>query len=147
MAFVFEFVILVSVVERKLAYCRKNWIDLAVILLPLLSFMRAARLGRLVQLKQLSRTARIYRLRGIALRTWRAFVTLDVIDMILKRDPAYRIDKLQEEITDKQAELAYLQSELTRLRSQHPEAAAGLSSDDEDDEVPSGDPQSPELAT
>lgn len=122
MAFVFEFVIMISVVERKLAYCRKNWIDLAIVLLPMLSFMRAARLGTVVQIKQLSRTARVYRLRGIALRTWRAFVTLDVIDMVLRRDPSYRMEKLQEEITERADELSYLKSELERLKKRFPEA-------------------------
>ena len=122
MAFVFEFVIMISVVKRKLLYCRKNWIDLAIVLLPMLSFMRAARLGTLMQIKQLSRTARVYRLRGIALRTWRAFVTLDVLAMILKRDPSYRMEKLQEQIVEHDEELTYLKSELNRLKQRYPDA-------------------------
>ena len=120
MAFVFEFVIMISVVKRKLLYCRKNWIDLAIVLLPMLSFMRAARLGTVMQIKQLSRTARVYRLRGIALRTWRAFVTLDILAMILKRDPAYRMEKLQEQIVEQAEELTYLKSELNRLKQRYP---------------------------
>lgn len=119
MAFVFEFVIMVSVVERKLLYCKKNWIDLAVILLPLLSFLRAARLSRLLKLKQLSRTARIYRLRGLALRTWRAIVALDVIDMLLRRDPEYRIEKLQAEIDEKRIELELMARELQQMKEKY----------------------------
>ena len=130
MAFVFEFVIMISVVDRKLAYCRKNWIDLAIVLLPMLSFMRAARLGTVVQLKQLSRTARIYRLRGIALRTWRAFVTLDVLDMLLRRDPTYQMEKLQEEIAEQAEELNYLKSELARMEKRYPDH---IPEDDSDD--------------
>ena len=122
MAFVFEFVIMISVVQRKLAYCRKNWIDLAIVLLPMLSFMRAARLGTAMQIQQLSRTARVYRLRGIALRTWRAFVTLDVLDMILQRDPSYRMEKLAGEIAEQAEELNYLKSELNRLKQRYPDA-------------------------
>jgi len=122
MAFVFEFVVMISVVDHKLAYCRKNWIDLAIVLLPLLSFMRAARLGTAMQIKQLSRTARVYRVRGVALRTWRAFVTLDVLDMILRRDPSYRMEKLEEEISEKTDELDYLKSELSRLKRRYPDA-------------------------
>lgn len=122
MAFVFEFVVMISVVDHKLAYCRKNWIDLAIVLLPLVSFMRAARLGTAMQVKQLSRTARVYRVRGVALRTWRAFVTLDVLDMILRRDPSYRMEKLAEEIAEKADELDYLKSELIRLKLRYPDA-------------------------
>ncbi len=133
MAFVFEFVVMISVVDRKLAYCRKNWIDLAIVLLPLLSFMRAARLGTVMQIKQLSRTARIYRMRGIALRTWRAFVTLDVLDMVLRRDPNYRMEKLEEEINERADELRYLKSELARLRKQYPDDVSEEVSDDSED--------------
>ena len=134
MAFVFEFVIMISVVDRKLAYCRKNWIDLAIVLLPMLSFMRAARLGTVVQLKQLSRTARIYRLRGIALRTWRAFVALDVLDMLLRRDPTYQMEKLQEEIAEQADELNYLKSELERMKKLHPDHIPEEDADDVDAE-------------
>ena len=122
MAFVFEFVVMISVTKRKLVYCRKNWIDLAIVLLPMLSFMRAARLGSALQIQQLSRTARVYRLRGIALRTWRAFVTLDVLDMILQRDPSYRMEKLAEEIVEQTEELNHLKLELNRLKQRYPDA-------------------------
>ena len=122
MAFVFEFVVMISVTKRKLVYCRKNLIDLAIVLLPMLSFMRAARLGSALQIQQLSRTARVYRLRGIALRTWRAFVTLDVLDMILQRDPSYRMEKLAEEIVEQTEELNHLKLELNRLKQRYPDA-------------------------
>lgn len=116
MAFVFEFVIMVTVVEKKFRYCKKNWIDLAIIILPFIAFLRAARLGRLMKLQQLSRTAKIYRMRGLALRTWRAVVTLDVISTLLRRDSSYRIDKLGDQIRDKEQEIRLLQNELERVR-------------------------------
>ena len=43
MAFVFEFFLMVTVVEKKLRYCKQNWIDIVVIVLPLIAFLRAAR--------------------------------------------------------------------------------------------------------
>lgn len=117
MAFVFEFVVMVSVVERKVRYCKQNWIDLAIVLLPLISFMGAARLGRLVKLNQLSRTARIYRIRGLALKTWRAVVTLNVIDTLLRRDDEYRMDRLKEQITEKEREIELLRQELNSFNA------------------------------
>lgn len=116
MAFVFEFVVMVSVVERKVRYCKRNWIDLAIVLLPLISFIGAARLSRLVKLKQLARTARIYRIRGLALRTWRAVVTLNVIDTLLRRDGEYRMERLKEQIEEKQREIELLHQELKRIQ-------------------------------
>ena len=116
MAFVFEFVVMISVVEKKWTYCRVNWIDLAVILLPLVSYMGAARLGRLVKLKQLSRTAKIYRMRGLALRGWRAIVALEVIDKILRRKPEHRAEKLRSEIEEKEREIEYLREQLQAMQ-------------------------------
>jgi hypothetical protein len=116
MAFVYEFVVMIKVVERKLLYCKQNWIDIVVILLPLILFLRAARLGRLIKLQQLSRTAKMYRMRGLALRTWRAFVTLDVIDKILRRTPAYRYEKIRSQIMEKERELCRLKAELETAR-------------------------------
>ena len=42
-AFALEFVIMISVVERKLKYCVQHWIDLLVIVLPLVGFLRTLR--------------------------------------------------------------------------------------------------------
>jgi hypothetical protein len=47
-AFALEFIIMVSVVEEKVAYCKKNWLNLLIILMPLLAFMRGFQvLGKL----------------------------------------------------------------------------------------------------
>lgn len=116
MAFVFEFVVMVSIVEKRLRYCKRNWIDVAVVFLPLVSFMGAAPLGRLVKLKQLSRTAKIYRMRGLLLRTWRALVALDALDKLLRRDAEHRFEKLQAQIDEKQQELELLKLALERER-------------------------------
>ena len=113
----FEFVVMVSVVERKLRYCKQNWIDLAIVLLPLVSFIGAARLARLVKLKQLSRTAKIYRMRGLALKTWRAVLTLNVIDKLLRRDDEYHIERLEGQIAEKELELQELHDQLRSIRA------------------------------
>jgi voltage-gated potassium channel len=123
MAFVFEFVVMFSIVEKRWRYCRQNWIDVAVVLLPLVSFMGAARLGRLVKLKQLSRTAKIYRMRGLALRTWRAVVALDVIDTLLRRDAEQRMERLRTQIQEKQEEIEHLRKELARIQAKSVPAA------------------------
>jgi voltage-gated potassium channel len=121
MSFVYEFVVMVSIVKKRLLYCKQHWIDLAIVLLPLVSFMGAARLGRLIRLNQLTRTARIYRLRGLVIRAWRAVVTLNVIDKLLRRDCTFRIERLEEEIAEKQREIKSLQQELEQLRLQNSE--------------------------
>lgn len=127
-AFVFEFVIMFSVVKKRVQYCRQHWIDIAVILLPLVSFLGAARLGRLVKLNQLTRTAKIYRMRGLAIRAWRAVVALDGIDTILRRDPEYRVEKLRVQIEEREKEIEHMRVQLKTL-----EASIVVQSDSEED--------------
>lgn len=124
MAFVFEFVVMISVVEKRLRYCKKNWIDVAiVVVVPLVSFIGAARLSRLVKLKQLGRTAKIYRMRGLAIRSFRAFVALGIIDTLLRRDSEQRMDKLQNQIEEKLQEIELLKNEMARLKAKAEKAA------------------------
>lgn len=116
MAFVFEFVVMFSIVEKRLPYCKRNWIDIAVIVLPIVSFAGAAPLGRLIKLNQLTRTAKIYRMRGVLLRSFRALVALDVLSKILRRDAEQRFNRLEIQIAEKQQEIEFLTSELERER-------------------------------
>ncbi|MCA9195208.1 MAG: hypothetical protein KDB03_25725, partial [Planctomycetales bacterium] len=79
-AFATEFIVMVSVTSNKWQYCKKHWLDLVIILLPLISFLRSLRLLRtakllnISKLQQLSRIIRVYRLRGVAMRAMRAFL-------------------------------------------------------------------------
>lgn len=115
-AFTFEFTLLMSVVQKPWTYARRHWIDLAIILLPMVTFLRAARLAQLARVKQIARAARVYRLRGLAMRMWRALVTLEVIEMILSRNPERRLEKLELQLDEKMEEVGYLKRDIERLR-------------------------------
>ncbi|MEM9941176.1 MAG: hypothetical protein AAF939_06265 [Planctomycetota bacterium] len=125
-AFAFEFVVMISVAEKKLNYCRVNWIDLAIVFLPIVSYLGAARMGRLLKLKQLTRTAKIYRMRGLALRTWRALLALDVIDMVLRRTPEAKMDRIEELIKEKEKEIAELKEQLSRVQAKNNQNASSV---------------------
>ncbi len=124
-AFAFEFIVMVSVTPRKLAYCRQHWLDLVIILLPLVSFLRSLRFLRATKLlnigkfQQLSRLTRVYRLRGVALRGWRALLLLDVAQRLLFSTPAKRIRKLEEKCLEKERELEHLRAQIEVLRAEH----------------------------
>jgi voltage-gated potassium channel len=117
LAFTFEFIVMISIVDKKLRYCKEHWIDLAVILLPLIAFLRAARLGRLLRIQQLSRTARVYRLRGTLLKTYRALMLVDGIARLFRGSPARRLARLQERIAEKERELEALRCECRELEA------------------------------
>ncbi len=115
-AFTFEFVVMISIVKWPTNYARRHWIDLAIILLPLLAFLRAVRLTQLFRIKHLAKTGRLYRLRGLGLRMWRGFVALDFIDKLLSRNPERRLAKLESILEDKQHEMGVLEKDIARLK-------------------------------
>jgi len=61
-AFTFEFLLMISISDRKLHYVKKNWIDLLIILLPFVSFLRTLRISQIARLKYATRS---FKLRGV----------------------------------------------------------------------------------
>ena len=118
MAFAIEFTVSVSVAEKKLAYCLQNWMDLAVVALPIIDFLpilRLWQLGRLVQLNQIGRLGRLYRLRGLILKAWRAILLLEMISRIMGNYKARRLQKLKDLAAAKEIELEELRQEMAEL--------------------------------
>jgi len=120
-AFAVEFIVMVSVAEKKLRYCKQHWIDIAIIILPLISFlrslriMRAVRLARLAKAQQLTKMSRLYRLRGLVARAVRALLLLQLINRILRIPPEKQLRKLREKLRDKEAEMASLRRVIASL--------------------------------
>lgn len=117
LAFAAEFLVMISVVDRKLQYCKEHWIDVAVICLPLIAFLRAARLTRLLRLQQLSKTARMYRLRGVLMRTYRAVLVLDVVERLFRGSPETRLGHLREQLVEKEQEVLQIRGEIEELEA------------------------------
>jgi voltage-gated potassium channel len=123
LAFAVEFLVQVSIVRDRWTYVRRHWLDLAIICLPLLAFLRVlrvGRLGRLLRLNQLSkvsRTARAYRMRGLAMRVWRALLLLEAVDRWMHRDDAQRLAKLQTQLAAAEKEVQRLRDQISRLET------------------------------
>ena len=115
-AFAFEFVLLVSVAERKVDFCKTNWLNIAIIILPLVAFLRTLRLFRFLRMANAGRLMRAYRLRGLMTRTMRIALFLSLIERIKQRDPEkYRLH-LEEKIQEKEAELETMKAKLRELQ-------------------------------
>lgn len=114
-AFAFEFVIMFSVSPKKLRYCRDHWMDLVIILAPMVGFLRLVRMARVLRLSQVSRAARAYRLRGLSQRMFRGLLVLSLVRNLLEGDPAKRLAKLQEELRDRELDLEQLRAEIARV--------------------------------
>ncbi len=123
-AFAAEFIVMVSVAEKKWKYCRQHWLDLAIILLPIISFLRslrivrATRVARLAKIQQLSKMGRLYRLRGLVMRALRALLILQLLNKVLRIGPEKQLRKLRLLLEEKQAEIASLQRQILALERQ-----------------------------
>lgn len=113
-AFAFEFILLVSVAQKKLAYCKTHWLDIVIILLPLFSFLRTLQVMRA---SQISKMARVYRLRGTAVRALRALILLEFFQRIAGRDPAVRIDRMEKQLEDVELQAKILRRRIGFLRN------------------------------
>ena len=120
-AFAIEFIVLVSASEKRLAYVKKNWIDLAIVLLPIALFLRSlrafqlARLTKLAKVQQLGRMSRIYRVRGLAMKAVRALMLLEVFGRLLGVTAEKRLDRLRQEFAEKQEELDELALQIKKI--------------------------------
>ena len=123
MAFAMEFIVLISVVSQRFKFAKEHWLDLAIICLPLIAFLRVARLGqisrlaRMKQLAKLPRTARVFRLRGLAMRAWRAILILEIVDRFMNRDPHKRLNILKEQLAEREASVLEIRKEISLLES------------------------------
>jgi len=112
LTFALEFLVMVSATDRKLDYCRQHWVDLAIILLPLLAFVRALRLGSLLRVQQMTKA---YRFKGAITRGWRALLVLEAIQRLIAGPPNRRLEKLRTALDLKEAELRQLRAEIHEL--------------------------------
>lgn len=121
-SFAAEFILMASVAEKKLDYLKHHWIELAIILLPLLSFMRSLRLLRvtgasqLIRVSQLNQIVRTYRLRGTAMRALRALILLDLFQRLTLRNPEKTIAKLHLQLEELEKESKQIRRKIYRLQ-------------------------------
>jgi voltage-gated potassium channel len=108
-AFTLEFIIMISIEQKRLDYCRKHWIDLAVICLPMIAFLRAFRMAGLLK------SARMFRLKSLVMKLYRAALMLDVINRLLQRNPEKRITRLESILLEKEREINAIKTEIAIL--------------------------------
>ena len=118
-AFATEFIIRISVADKKSAYAFNHWVDLAVVLLPMFEFMpflRIVRLTRLMRLETLMAWVKYYRLYGVAGKGWRGLMVLQLIHRFVHRTPEARLVRLTVQLESKEAERQDLDREIDYYR-------------------------------
>ncbi len=118
-AFSFEFIVMISATDRKLAYVKKNWIDLAIVLLPAISFLRSIRafqLAKFAKVQQLARVGRIYRMRGLMMKAIRALMLFEFLNRLLRVTPEKKLAKLVTQRDERADELKELEQEIQAMQ-------------------------------
>lgn len=134
-AFALEFILESSAHPRPGRFLKERWLDLAIVVLPALEVIltrvvdaaplaRLLRLGRAVSPENVTALNRAYRLRGVVMKGWQAFVLIGGVNRLLGNVDAKRLAAVEAEIADLEERLADLRKEQAELRAKL-EPAAG----------------------
>ena len=114
--FTVEFLWMVAAAPNKLAYCLRHWINLVIILLPLVAFLRVLNAFRFARMIRAGKLLRAYRLRGLWTRLWRLALLFNILERLQQRDPAKYCAALEKKIEDLEEELTELRTKLAEHR-------------------------------
>ena len=115
--FTVEFLVMVAAAPNKLAYCLKHWINLVIILLPLVAFLRVLNAFRFARMIRAGKLLRAYRLRGLATRLWRVALLFNLLERLQQRNPAKYCAGLEKKIAEREAEITELKTRLNDFRA------------------------------
>ncbi|WP_157092205.1 potassium channel protein - like protein [Thioalkalivibrio nitratireducens] len=127
LAFALEFMVMISVAPKKLQYAREHWINLLIIVLPLVAFLRSLALFRALRLAKVSKIFQTVRLRVLLTRAYRIALLLNLLERVLARYPRYylallkaREERKQAELDDIRARIRDLEAQIARQENQPP---------------------------
>ncbi|WP_375585103.1 hypothetical protein [Cyclobacterium xiamenense] len=112
LAFALEFLLLVSITNDKFGYIKKNWIDLLIIVLPFISFVRTLRIFKVARLTHL---ARGYKLRALLMKARQGLIITSFFFRVLAVKPDFQLKKLKKKLDQNQAERESIEEELLRF--------------------------------
>jgi len=127
-AFAFELIVKASAAPSTLRYLKERWIDVAIVGLPTLEFVmthwvdaapiaRLFRLSKVIRPDSLQAVTKAYRLRGLMMKGWQAFMLLESVSRLTGNSPAKQLIRLEARIADLEAELAEARADADELRS------------------------------
>ena len=130
-AFTLEFIVMLAIAERRWTYARQHWLDLLIICFPFIAFLRFIRtwsIVRVLRLGRMQQAAKVFRLRGTAMRLWRAILLLELLDRLF-RQPERRLNTLRERLAVRERELEELRQEISALESRLADSSPSVAHD------------------
>ena len=108
--FALEFMVLISVTDDKKGYCVKNWMDILILVLPVVSFFRSFRVLRILKFNQLAQS---FRLKGSQAKIKEGLVLLDFIKRLgYLYNPELQIKRIKKKMLKNQQEKIELEKEM-----------------------------------
>ena len=117
LAFALEFLILVTITPDTLKYCKKNWLNLIIILLPLIAFLRGFQIVRAFRMAKAGKLLRVYRLRSLLLRVYQTLLAISAIERLIHRNPQKHLRLLEKQRAEKIDELDRIELKINEVRS------------------------------
>lgn len=111
-AFTFEFLLMISISDRKFQYVKKNWIDLLIILLPFVSFLRTLRISQIARLKYATRS---FKLRGVITKARQGLIFVDFLQRIFRLRPESEVRRLYRLLRENQRDREELEKKLRQV--------------------------------
>lgn len=118
LAFAVEFLVIASASRDRIGYAIKHWVDLAIIILPLIAFLRVLRLVRVGRAARLGRMSRMFRLRGVGMRLLRALMVLRMLDRFSLWGARRHLAMLEGKLKKRHIEIEDLKLEIAELKHQ-----------------------------
>lgn len=124
-AFAVEFILIISVSRKKLEYCVRHWLDLAIILLPvilfILPFLSFLPIARLARLSRVVRSTRMLRLKGVGLKAFQTMVLVSGTRRFGRRYHEKRLIKLRKKLAELEEDMLDLHEEIAMLEEEQRE--------------------------
>ncbi len=126
-AFATELIFKASSHTRPFTFVKERWLDVAIVALPMLEVLtkwadiaplaRLLRLGRALSPEQIARMQRLYRLQGLAMKAWHAFLVLEGVSRLLGFTLEKRLAQVENRIAGLEEQLQEAQVEADELRA------------------------------
>lgn len=113
--FALELAVMLPLAARKKQYCLRHWVNLVVVLLPALGFLRALRLFSAAGASGSGQFIRAWRLRGLAMRLIRAALFFKIAERVMRRYPGAFLPAIREKREKKARELEEMDAEIRRM--------------------------------
>jgi len=122
-SFVFEYVIMISLSKKPINYMIKHWLELAIIILPMLALMRFLVVAQTVlgKLARIQKVLNVYRTRTVLNRMVRLLQIFQLIELWhefnQRRNPEKYLVTLEDKLCEKQEDIAQLKQRISKTQA------------------------------